>query len=275
MKVLHGSHIQQWIDLQNAVTNFEIHLVKKFLISLTLGSVPTVTAICCLQYQHCTTTSLLLSRLECCLKFSECHGCLQQLYHRYLLIFLKPKCLKHVVSRLLANFRIEKNWPSIEKFGITHVEENYSSNQKSQIIGNAHPSTLQGIKLCRHLFLIIKERFEASSVIESMKAMKQATPGSGVQVLVLGVHMLKIAKYLVFLMYLVQYHHGTVRLPVVVQYSRSIVLNMHQMDAYVGNMHCQVICRCAYSQNMHSHDIPQYAYFPNMHSHANWKYAYS
>ena len=81
----------------------------------------------------------------------------------------------------------KKNWPSIEKFGITHMEENYSSNRKSQIIGSAHPSILQGIKLCRRLFLIIKERFEASSWIESMKAMEQATPGSGVQVLVLGV----------------------------------------------------------------------------------------
>ena len=190
VKVLHGSHIQQWIDLQNAVTNPEIHLVKKFLITLTLGSVPTVTAICCLQYQHYTTTSLLLSRLECCSKFSECHGCLQQLNYRYSLIFLKPKCLKHVVSRSLriSELKKNKNWPSIEKFGITHMEENYSSNRKSQIIGSAHPSTLQGTKLCRRLFLIIKERFEASSGIESMKAMEQATPGSGVQVLlVLGV----------------------------------------------------------------------------------------
>ena len=77
--------------------------------------------------------------------------------------------------RVVANFRIKKikidrvltsEWP------ITHMDENYPLIRKSQIILTAHPSALHGIKLCRRLCLIIKERFESSSGIAFVKAME-------------------------------------------------------------------------------------------------------
>jgi UDP-2,3-diacylglucosamine pyrophosphatase LpxH len=83
--------------------------------------------------------------------------------------------LRSVVTRLLriSDLRKNKNWPaSNDKYCVMHGDENCPLIWKTRIFVTAHPSRLQGIKWCRRLFGIIKERIESSARIAFLKAIE-------------------------------------------------------------------------------------------------------